>query len=366
MKVLITGGSGFIGSHLTDRMVGLGGEVVVLDRQVSSYPNPRARYILRDLCENLDSVVAEKFDVIYHLAAEVGSGLSMADPKKFVYTNSYGTANLIESLRRCGKYPKLIVSSSATVYGEATYRCQRHGEFFPDLRRVEQLEKREWEMKCPVCDQDAQAVAIKEDRPFKPASIYGQTKLDTELTALLLGRTWGFPVIVFRPFGVFGPRQSLGNPYTGVLAFFATRIFAGYPIVYYEDGCQNKGYTYIEDAIDLFVKALDAKSAGGQSFNMGDDRPVTIRYIAQRLAEKINPKIEIIASGKFRASDTRHSWPDISSVQRVFSWRPKVIFDEGMDHLIDWLRTLPLEQIKDSMGAFERAQKYAQSFGLEV
>jgi len=366
-RILVTGGCGFIGSHLTDELVRRGYEVTVFDREPPPpYKNPKAEYIQGDVCDRLDSLLSRKFDIIYHLAAEVGSGLSMADPQKFVRTNSLGTTNLLEEMRRNGKYAKVIVASSATVYGEATYKCPEHGIFYPDLRPIVQLERGEWEVKCPVCGSDMEPLPIKEDRILKPASIYGQSKLDQELTCTLLGRAWGFPVVAFRPFGVFGPRQSLGNPYTGVLALFATRVFAEKPIMHYEDGKQNKGYIYIDDAVSALILALENDKANGKIFNLGLEKPVTIRHIAEKLIEKINPSVKIISTGKFRPGDTRHSWPDSSFLQRVLKWKPQISFDEGLERMIDWLRAIPQKDIKKAMITFKKAEKYAKSFGLEV
>lgn len=366
MQVLVTGGCGFIGSHLVDELVRREYEVTVFDREIPPYENKKAEYVQGDICGELDDLLSHRFDVIYHLAAEVGSGLSMANPQQFIRANSLGTTNLLETMRRCGKYARIILASSATVYGEATYQCQKHGIFYPDLRPVGQLERGEWEMKCPVCGRDTEALPVKEERILKPASIYGLSKLDQELTCMLLGRTWDFPVVAFRLFGVFGPRQSLKNPYTGVLALFATRVLAGLPIMHYEDGKQNKGYTFIDDVIDAMVLGLKNDMANGKVFNLGLDKPTTIRYIAEKLLEKINPSVEIIATDKFRASDTRHLWPDSSFAEEVLGWKPRVSFDEGLERMVDWLRTIPDKDIEESVLAFQRAEKYAASFGLEA
>lgn len=366
MKILVTGGSGFIGSHLTDRLATLGHEVVVLDQAAPDYPNPHASYLQRDICGKLSDIGRMKFDCVYHLAAEVGSGLSMVDPAKFAKVNSYGTANLIEALRQSWPMPRLIVASSATVYGEATYECREHGVFFPDLRPLERLEAGAWELQCPICGRDAGAIGIVEDRPLRPASVYGQSKLDTEVYSLLLGRSWGFPVIAFRPFAVFGPRQSLGNPYTGVLALFATWVFAGQPIMHYEDGGQNKSYIYIDDAIDLFVEALTNDRAVGRAFNMGTDEPLTIRGVAEKLVASINPAVPIICTGKYRASDTRHMWPSLDLTKEFFDWRAKWSFDAGIAGLVDWLSGLPSTKIAESVDRFAKAEQHARSFGMPV
>lgn len=367
MKILITGGCGFIGSHLTDKLIELGHEVVVLDREPAPvWKNEKAEYIQRDVCDNIDDIMSKKFDAIYHLAAEVGSGLSMADPQKYFKTNSTGTANLLEAMRKCGKLVRVIVASSATVYGEATYECEDHGIFYPDYRSLEQLQKNEWEIKCPVCGKDSRAGGIKEERPLKPGSIYGLTKMDEEIACLSLARAWGFETVAFRPFGVFGPRQSLKNPYTGVLAYFAIRVLNGEPIIHYEDGLQNKGYIYIDDAVSAFVKALDNKEANGKVFNLGLETPVTIKEIADMLTKKINPEVKTTASGKFRTGDTRHSWPDTSYLQETLNWKTETNFEQGLDKMLDWLKSLPESEIKNAMGYFDKAEKYAKSFGLEV
>lgn len=367
MKILVTGGVGFIGSHLIDQLVNLDHEVWSLDRdEPGQYQNMSCNYVTRDICEPLDDLMSEKFDVIYHLAAEVGSGLSMADPLKFVNTNNNGTCNLLEAMRRSGKLAKVAVASSATVYGEASYECSVHGISYPDFRPLEQLERGEWELKCPICDRDMNAVAIKENRVLMPASIYGESKLSQEWQCLLLGRTWGFPVVAFRLFGVFGPRQSLGNPYTGVLALFATKVFAGKDIIHYEDGLQNKGYTYIDDVVNAFLMILKTSNGDGKAMNLGLSQPVTIKKIAELLIEKINPKVSIVAKGQYRVSDTRHSWPDAGFAERELGWVPEVTFEEGMEHMINWLRSLPKNDITESLTTFSEAEKYALQHGLPV
>ncbi|MBF0431235.1 MAG: GDP-mannose 4,6-dehydratase [Fibrobacteria bacterium] len=367
MKILVTGGCGFIGSHLIDALVLSGHEVISFDRdEPPKWQNSGAVYIKGNVCDNLDSLMAHKFDVIYHLAAEVGSGLSMANPYIFSHANSLGTTNLIQAMRKCGKYAIFIVASSACVYGEASYICKSHGRQFPDLRPVSQLQKGQWEVKCPECGEDMQADGIEENRILNPASIYGITKLEQEVTSLLLGRTWDFPCVAYRFFGVFGPRQSLGNPYTGVLALFATRVFAGLPIVHYEDGGQNKSYIHIDDVIRSMLIPLENEAAYGKAFNIGSEEPVTIRGIAERLVAKINPNIEITTIGKFRASDTRHMWPNIDYARKIMKWKPDISFEQGMDSLIEWMGGLPSSAIKDSVSFFEKAEKYAKSYGLEV
>ena len=367
MKILVTGGNGFIGSHLVTALLDRGeNEIFILDREKPKQKNKKIRYYYANLCDNIDEILENKFDIIFHLAAEVGSGLSMADPKKFLLTNTYGTANLFESMRKSGKYSKVIAVSSATVYGEATYNCNKDGICYPGFRNKIDLEQNEWEVKCPTCNMDLEPMPIKEERPLNPGNIYGLSKLDTESICINLSRSWGFPATVFRPFGVFGPGQSLGNPYTGVLALFATWVFAEQPIRHYEDGNQKKGYIYIDDAIDALLCAMDSNEGDGMVFNLGIEEPVTITQIANHLVSKINKDVQIINTGKFRIGDTRHSWPDISLLKKTLPWDPKFTFENGLVKLLDWFHTIPKETIIESIKTFDQAEKYAKSFGLEV
>ena len=367
MKILVTGGNGFIGSHLVSALLDRGeNEIFILDREKPKQKNKKIKYYHANLCDNIDEILENKFDIIFHLAAEVGSGLSMADPKRFLLTNTYGTANLFESMRKSGKYSKVIAVSSATVYGEATYECKDHGTCYPGFREKTNLVKNHWEVKCPHCEKDMYPLPIREERPLNPGNIYGLSKLDTESICINLSRAWGFPTVVFRPFGVFGPGQSLGNPYTGVLALFATWVYAGHPIRHYEDGNQRKGYIYIDDAINALVCAMDNDQGNGMVFNLGIKEPVSITQIANQLVRQIDNNVEIIETGKFRTGDTRHSWPDISLLQNTLPWEPKFTFDDGLSKLLEWFETIPKEVIFESIKTFDKAEKYAKSFGLEV
>lgn len=367
MHILVTGGCGFIGSHVTDELVRRGHEVVVFDiKPPPIYQNPKAEYLKGDICGNLDVVLRYKFDVVFHFAAEVGSGLSMADPQKYFRTNTLGTANLLETLRKTPKYPKVIVASSATVLGETTCNCQKHGIVYPSLRPLDQLDQGDWELKCPECRRDVKPVAMNEDRILKPTSIYGQSKLDQEVMCLLLGRAWGFPAVAFRFFAVYGPRQSLCNPYTGVLALFATRVFAGLPIMHYEDGKQAKDYIYIDDVVNALMISLESSKANGKVFNLGTGQATTIINVAQKLTALINPSQRIITTGKYRPGDTRHGWADRSLAKKVLNWEPKVSFDEGLEFMVNWLKTIPSEDIQSSVSFFEQAEQYAKTFGMEL
>ena len=282
MHILVTGGEGFIGSNLIRRLSKTNelARIISIDRDKNiSTRSESAKYVNCDLNDNLDHLFIEDYDVIFHLASEVGSGLSIADPYKFINSNCSGMSNLLEAMRNCKKLPKIILASSATVYGEATYKCKIHGIKFPFFREDAQLKSERWEVECPECDFPMSPVGIHEDRPLQPASIYGETKLSQERICSLLGRSWGFDTVALRLFGVFGPGQSLGNPYTGVLAFFSTLALAGVDIEHYEDGGQLKGYTFIEDVVDAFIQASLIDIKGFNAVNIGLPEPQSIKSI---------------------------------------------------------------------------------------
>lgn len=367
MKVLVTGGCGFIGSYMVDALIERGHEVVVFDRDKPSFhQNDSARYIQGDVRENLDDLMEQRFDAVMHYAAEVGSGLSMAEPLKFIHTNTYGTANLLEAIRREGSVKKVVVASSSTVMGEATCRCREHGIVYPGLRPLFQLEHAEWELKCPACAQEVEAVAMGEDRPLRPTSIYGMSKKDQEEMCLLLGRAWDLPVVAFRFFAVYGPRQSLRNPYTGVLALFATRLFAGHPVNHYEDGGQLKDYIYIEDIVRANMLALETDGGDGQVFNLGTGGPHTIRQVAEKLRNLIDPDLGINCTGQYRPGDARHGWADTELANQSLGWEPSVSFDDGLKELVSWLRELPRDVIDDAVENFQAAERYAESLGMAL
>ena len=367
MRCLVTGGEGFIGQHLIRKLIRIGHDVVSIDRKSNvEQRSKKAVYHVRDIRDDLSNIFMGHYDVIFHLASEVGSGLSMADPNDFVSTNSMGTTKVLEYARTLPKLPKVVLASSATVYGEATYTCAQHGTQFPEFRNKEQLDVGDWELICPHCRVSMKPLAINEIRPLEPASIYGESKLSQERICTLLGRSWGFDVFALRLFGVFGPGQSLGNPYTGVLAFFSTLALANIDIEHYEDGGQLKGYTYIDDVVDAFVKCAQPEYTGINVLNIGMKDPVSILEICEKITQSLNSKSRYYSKGNFRLSDTRHSWPDVSLAQKSLSWQAETTFADGLFNLLEWMQSLPEEVINESLERFRSAQKYALEKGLPL
>jgi dTDP-L-rhamnose 4-epimerase len=299
-RVLVTGGAGFIGSHLVDALVERGHEVIAFDNldpaahpqpaKLPAYANTKCEYILGDVRDK-DTLrrAMEGVEVVFHHAAAVGSGISMIDIVRFVEVNSLGTANLLElAVEKRDRIKKLIVASSMTVMGEGTYECGAHGVQYPFLRPLEQLARHEWEVKCRECGAAMKPLAMKEERPLLPLTIYGLTKMDEEVETILVGRFYQIPVVALRYFSVYGPRQSLTNPYTGVIARFGTRLIAGKPALIYEDGQQMKDVIHVRDVVRANLRAMECEQANYQVFNLGNGEGLSVYRIAELIGEKLS------------------------------------------------------------------------------
>jgi len=374
-RILVTGGAGFIGSHLVDELVRRGHRVRVLDNLDPeahvggagwpSYVNPDAEYVLGDVRDREAFQAALRgIDVVFHYAAAVGSGISMHRIRRYVEVNGIGTANLLEACQAGDVRPrKLIVPSSMTAMGEGTYRCAEHGVFYPTTRAPERLARGEWELPCPVCGVTAEALPMIEDRPLKPTSIYGLTKKDQEEMALMIGRARGIPTVSFRYFSVYGRRQSMSNPYTGVLARFATRVIAGQPPLVFEDGRQLKDCIHVSDVVAANMRALETPSGDYEVFNLGGGLPIGVMEIAEAICDAAGGGIAPRLTGSYRVSDARHGWSDNAKAERLLAWKPRVSFARGVADLVEWLRALPREEVRRSIETFARLEAEAEARG---
>jgi dTDP-L-rhamnose 4-epimerase len=374
-RILVTGGAGFIGSHLVDELVRRGHRVRVLDSLDPeahgpgalwpSYANPGAEYVLGDVRDRSAFHAALRgIDVVFHYAAAVGSGISMHRIRRYVEVNCIGTANLLELCQEGDVHPrKLIVPSSMTAMGEGTYRCPEHGVFYPTTRAPQRLARREWEPPCPTCGATAEALPMIEDRPLKPTSIYGLTKKDQEEMSLMIGRARGLPTVSFRYFSVYGRRQSMSNPYTGVLARFATRVIAGQPPLVFEDGRQLKDCIHVSDVVAANMAALERSAGDHEVFNLGGGVPIGVMEIAQAICDAAGTGIVPRLTGGYRVSDARHGWSDNAKAERVLSWTPRVSFAHGVADLLEWLRGLPGEEVRRSIETFARLEAAAEARG---
>lgn len=348
MRVLLTGGAGFIGSHTADLLIEQGHEVTIVDSLVEqvhhstkpSYLNPKAEFFRDDIADvdTWKKHLKEK-DVILHLASMAGLAQSMYEPYKYTLANVQGTASMYEALIKdttVRKHiKKIILASSKTVYGEGAYECSTHGRVYPGLRPAGQLEKQDWEVRCPECAEQMRPTPIPEAKPPQCLSLYALTKYSSEQMAALYEETLKIPTVEFRYFSVFGPRQSLSNPYTGVCSIFLSRIKNGNPPVIFEDGNQMRDFIFVEDVARANALAVEKEEASG-ILNIGSGEGQTINNVACTIGEVLGKDVTPQCEGKFRYGDTRHDLSDNAAARRVLGFKPRHTFKEGIKRLVEW------------------------------
>jgi dTDP-L-rhamnose 4-epimerase len=348
-NVLIVGGCGFVGSHTADALLELGHRVTIFDNLCSqvhggefpTYVSPEAEIIkgdVRDLA-SLSSAVRGK-DVIYNFAAAVGVGQSMYEIASYTASNIQGTANLLQAILDTRSLPeKIIVASSMSIYGEGRYVCSSCGDIAPEPRSAAQLKQKNWEVHCPKCGEATQSAKTSEAKPLHCTSIYALTKKAQEEMTLVFGRTYNIPTVALRYFNIYGPRQALSNPYTGVAAIFASRLMNGKPPVLFEDGFQLRDFVNIRDIVQANLLAMSVTGADGMALNVGSGEPVSIRQIASEIAATFGVHIPMEISGRYRAGDIRHCYADISKISQTLGYAPQVTLRKGMAELVEWLRS---------------------------
>lgn len=367
MEILVTGGMGFVGSHLVDALVKEGHSVVVfdnLDEQVHQgkkpdYLNPNARYCIGDVCdrEAFKKVLID-CDVVFHEAAAVGVGQSMYKIAHYIHTNDLGTANLLDILvNEKNKVKKLIVASSMSIYGEGSYACPKCSEIIPKLRNENQLKAGDWHMHCPICSEIAKPIPTREDKLLNSTSVYAFSKRHQEELCLLIGSTYKIPTVALRYFNIYGPRQALSNPYTGVCAIFSARIKNNHRPIVYEDGLQTRDFIHVKDIVAANILAMDDSRADYKAFNVGSGKPVAILEIAKTLTRLHAKKIEPEVVNKYRKGDIRHCFADISAIRKL-GFNPRISFDDGMRDLVQWSKEVSAQDNID------RANKELEKRGL--
>src|SRR5687767_9708162 len=348
MNILVTGGAGFIGSHLVDALVAAGHRVRVLDLLVSQvhgenspqYLHPEAEFIHGDVCDTaLLHTALNGIDAVYHEAAEVGVGQSMYEIQRYVRANDMGTAALLEVLvERRQPLRKLIVASSMSIYGEGAYTCSNCGVVAPQLRPAEQLRERRWELECSGCKAKLSPRPTPEDKPLFPTSVYAITKQDQEQFCLVVGRAYGIPTVALRYFNVYGPRQALSNPYTGVCAIFSSRLLNDQPPVVFEDGEQTRDFVHVSDIVQANLLALESDRADYQALNVGTGIATSINTITSLLSEGLGKKLAPEIVGKYREGDIRHCIADISRARALLGYSPRVTMERGIPELLEWVK----------------------------
>jgi dTDP-L-rhamnose 4-epimerase len=360
-NILITGGAGFIGSNLALKFIKEGFSVTVLDNlspQIhgeKGTDSPLFKSIEGKVKFMHGSVTCkedllksiENQNIIVHLAAETGTGQSMYEIQKYTDVNISGTALLLDILtNEKHSVQKILIASSRAIYGEGKYICTEHGAVYPVSRSEKDMKTGDFNVKCPICGKNAECVATSEDSKIHPTSVYGISKQVQEQMTLLVGKSIGIPAVSLRYQNVYGPGQSLSNPYTGILSIFSTRIKNNNDIIVFEDGTESRDFVYINDAVDATFEAAVNENADNEIFNVGTGVSVDVMTVAQVLKEKYNSKINIKVSGNFRLGDIRHNFADISKIQKRLNFTPKTDFRTGIEKFTEWVESQ--EILKDN------------------
>jgi len=351
--ILVTGGAGFIGSAISMKLLAAGYTVTVLDnlsRQIHG-DNPNRSYLYNKIKDTVRFIrgnvtnradwekALEGQDAVIHLAAETGTGQSMYEVERYTKVNIGGTALLLDILtNQKTSVKKVILSSSRAVYGEGKYSCEQHGTVYPEERREEDLVNGDFENKCPLCGAVLRLQPTGEDSFMRPASIYGITKQTQEQMLLLSCKAIHVPGVVFRYQNVYGPGQSLTNPYTGILSIFSRNMLHNRPIDIFEDGNESRDFVYIDDVADATIAGIENDCSDYQIFNVGGGKNITVREVVSVLKDLYQSKSEVTVSGNFRLGDIRHNYADITKIKRLLKWEPRYSFTEGIKQFVEWVK----------------------------
>ncbi len=373
-RALVTGGAGLIGSHIVDLLLRNGWKVRILDNLEPQthkngkprWINPRAEFLQGFVQDPATALAAlQDIDVVFHEAAYGGYMPEMA---KYVLVNSFGTAQMLELIRDHNlPIRKFIVASSQAVYSEGAALCPTHGPVVPLIRPVSQLRTGDFAVHCPVlvgaepCALPTTSIPTPESTPGGGETVYALTKVDQERLVLLWGKQTGIPTVALRYSCTYGPRQSLFNPYTGVIAIFSTRLLTGQPPVMYEDGHQTRDLCFVEDIARANLLVAESSALDGLPVNVGSGQATSVRNLAQIIAAKLNVPLQPLARGEFRPGEIRSLISDISRIQTI-GYQPSVTIEQGISRYIDWIKTQG--PVADYFGAAEaglRAKGIVQS-----
>ena len=347
-RILVTGGAGFIGSHLVDRLLAAGHEVRILDNpdpQVHPHGRPgylthEAELIVGDVRDR-DAVrrALAGMDRLVHFAAAVGVGQSMYEIERYTSVNSIGCAVVLEAATEVrDRLEKVVVASSMSIYGEGLYRCPAEGiEVAPEPRPDDRLDAREWDLRCPSCGEALEPLPTPERKPLAPTSIYAVGKRDHEEMTLAWSRAYRVPATALRFFNVYGTRQALSNPYTGVAAIFSSRLLNGRAPVIFEDGRQSRDFVHVSDITAAVERALQPGAGDGAAINVGTGRSVSVLEVADVLARELGVSIHAEIRNESRAGDIRHCFASIEKARERLGYEPAVAFEDGMRELAEWL-----------------------------
>lgn len=345
MKALVTGGAGLIGSHIVDAALRKGYDVKIIDNlDEQTHPQGRPDWLSKDLefihgdlrnREDVDKAL-QGIDVIFHQAAFGGFTSELS---KYAESNSVGTVKIFEAIRE-KHFPiqKIVLASSQAIYGEGLYECSEHGQQQPSPRPVEQLERAEWEIKCPKCGKECPPLLTPEWKSKDGTTIYALTKRSQEEWGIVLGKQLGIPVVATRYAVTYGPRQSIFNPYTGVVSIFSTRLLNDKPAVLYEDGQQTRDFIYVGDVAEANLFLMETPEANWQALNVGTGRATTVTQLVEALCQEYGLPLSIEKRNEFRPGDSRHIVHDPTRLNNLGFYANTTIA-EGVRHYVEWIKT---------------------------
>lgn len=372
-NVLITGGAGFIGSNLAIKLIAKGYSVTVLDNlspQIHG-DNPaktsplyisikdKVNFVEGSVCERakLEKAI-EGQDAIVHLAAETGTGQSMYEIQKYTDINIGATALMLDILTNTKhSVKKVVVAASRAIYGEGRYLSQEMGYVYPLSRTEQYMSKGDFECKYEGCSKPLELVGTTEDNKIHPTSVYGITKQVQEQLVMCVCPTIGIAPVAFRYQNVYGPGQSLSNPYTGILSIFSTRIKNHNPINIFEDGRETRDFVYIEDVVDATILGLEKEAANGHSFNVGTGVATDVLTVANTLIEKYGIEVPVTVSGNYRLGDIRHNYADISLARTLLGFEPRWSFEKGIAQFAAWVNEQEVQEDKYEASIDEMKKK---------
>lgn len=353
MNILLTGGSGFIGSRLALKLLEHGHKVRVLDKLTPQIhgSKPEESPLFRSIEGKVDFIHGDVTDeatlqkalegqhTVVHLAAETGTGQSMYQIDLYSRVNIGGTSLLLDILANDNPgIKRVVLASSRSVYGEGKYLSAELGTVYPEQRSLEDMQAGDFEVKYPGCKAPLKAQATDEESRIHPLSVYGITKQCQEQLVMMVCPSIGVEAVVLRYQNVFGPGQTLSNPYTGILSIFSNLIMQGEPVNIFEDGLESRDFIYVDDVVDATILGIEHRDAANEIFNVGTGIPIDLLSVARTLSEKLGKPSDYVVSGDFRLGDIRHNYADIARINRLLGFKPQFDFETGITHFCDWVR----------------------------
>jgi dTDP-L-rhamnose 4-epimerase len=372
MKILVTGGAGFIGSRLVRHLAGNGRQVTVLDNLSPQIHGPAAEFsaVLKSQANCVKGSVCDaplleellhRTDAVVHLAAETGTGQSMYAIEHYSHVNIQGTATLLDIVvnKKPAALKKIIVASSRAIYGEGEYRCSEHGRVFPETRENGAMLAGQFEPVCPVCGRVVAMAPTKEDAQLRPSSFYGLTKLVQEKMTLMFAQALGIDGFALRYQNVYGPGQSLTNPYTGILAIFSNLVRQGHGLNIFEDGRESRDFVYIDDVVAATAACAGEQVHGVMALNVGSGVRTDVLTVAEAIKSYYHADVSIQVSGAFRVGDIRHNIADISRIRQLVGYEPQWTFERGLKQFLDWAESFAAADV-----GFDRSLQEMKERGL--